>query len=67
MNKFEKMYQYLEPVETPEADLLAQFKAFLEEPWAFGGVFCVRWKENERLYNTLSLADWVSTIKKPEA
>lgn len=64
MNKFEKYYGYNIVETTTDTDeLLVQFKNFLNDPMQYGGMFVVRWSENENFENNQTLKDFVKTNK----
>lgn len=62
-NKFEEYYPYLGGIETSKEELLKHFQAFLDFP-EHGGIFVVRWKENDTFKNRFSLNEYVEMINK---
>lgn len=62
---FEQYYPYLGAVETSKEELLKHFECFLNFP-EHGGVFIVRWKENETLENRFSLDEYIEQIHRGE-
>lgn len=64
-NIFEEYYPYVGAVETSKEELLKHFKCFLDFP-EHGGVFIVRWKENDTFVNRFSLDEYIKQIKKEE-
>jgi len=60
-NKFEEYYPYLGGIETSKEELLKHFQCFLDFP-EHGGVFVVRWKENDTFKNRFSLNEYVEMI-----
>lgn len=62
-NKFEEYYPYLGGIETSKEELLKHFQSFLDFP-EHGGIFVVRWKENDTFKNRFSLNEYVEMINK---
>lgn len=63
---FEQYYSYVGAVEyTVKEELLEHFKRFLDFP-EHGGIFIVRWKENDDFRNRYSLDDYVAQIHRGE-
>ncbi len=60
-NIFEEYYPYLGGCETSKEDLIRHFTSFLNHP-EHGGVFIVRWKENDTFENRFSLNDYIKMI-----
>ena len=59
-DEFEQYFEYVGKVKTTDkADLLKSFENFLNDPELYGGFFVVRWNENDTMYNTKSLDDFV--------
>lgn len=67
MDKFEIYYEYVGASEETDKERLVElFRGFLDNPYAHGGFFAIRWKENDDLVNTASLDDFVANVKKGE-
>lgn len=64
-NTFEEYYPYLGGIETSKEELLKHFKCFLDFP-EHGGIFIVRWKENDTMENRYSLDEYVAQIHRGE-
>ena len=64
-NKFEQYYPYLGGIETSKEELLKHFQSFLDFP-GHGGIFVVRWKENDTFENRFSLDEYIEQIHKGE-
>lgn len=62
-NKFEEYYPYLGGIETSKEELLKHFQSFLDFP-EHGGIFVVRWKENDTFKNRFSFNEYVEMINK---
>ena len=63
-NIFEQYYPYVGGVEyTSKEELLEHFKRFLDFP-EHGGIFVVRWKENDDFTNRYSLNEYIEQINK---
>ena len=60
-NIFEEYYPYIGAVETPKEDLMKHFKCFLEHP-EHGGIFVIRWKENDTYKNRFSFDEYIKQI-----
>lgn len=60
-NIFEEYYPYIGAVETSKEDLIKHFECFLEYP-EHGGIFVVRWKENDVYKNRFSFDEYVKQI-----
>lgn len=60
---FEKYYQCLGAVSKDKEKLVKEFLEFLDEPMLHGGFFVIRATEEDGLENTMSLQDFVDTMK----
>lgn len=60
---FEKYYKNLGAVTKDKEKLLEEFSNFLDDPMTYGGFFVIRAIEDDGLENTMSLQDFVETIK----
>lgn len=64
-NKFEEYLPYVGGFEVSREELLKHFISFLDFP-EHGGVFIVRWKENDTFENKYSLDEYVRQIHRGE-
>lgn len=60
---FEKYYQNLGAVAKDKEKLVQEFSNFLDDPMTYGGFFVIRATEENDLENTMSLQDFVDTMK----
>lgn len=60
-NIFEQYYPYLGGIKTSKEELLKHFQCFLDFP-EHGGVFIVRWKENDTMENRFTLNEYIEQI-----
>ena len=62
MDIFEQYYPYVGAAEyTSKEELLKHFQCFLDFP-EHGGIFIVRWKENDTMENRFSLKEYIEQI-----
>lgn len=62
MDVFEEYMSYVGVIEVTDKErLLQSFKNFLDNPH---GTFCIRWKENDDLYNNESFDDFYEKTKE---
>ena len=65
-NKFVEYLPYVGGTDTTsKEELLKHFKCFLDFP-EHGGIFVVRWKENDTFENRYSLDEYIAQIHRGE-
>ena len=64
-DKFEEYIAYVGKIEATKDELRKDFERWLENPSLYNqGYFCVRWAEDEKLYNNMSFSAFSESVMR---